>query len=332
MDKAKFVGSFYLIRAIELNKENTDERLNRIDFVNKKIITLFFRKVEYFNYYCKRIVKKNIMYIDDKLIEWVTATDDIHADFVKKNFYNEILLANPKTEKNLDSQINIIKEIVKTFSNKPWTTQKEISEKFELNKNQLLKINELISETDLLQDLILKNGYAKKYWNSIIPFSYLTEKAIKNEYSFPKRIALFPEFHVCFIVAFVVEIKKAKYPLNIIDDSLEMYKKLFDDSPDYTSYSVSGGLEPLTNPKIGELVNYAKSKNIKLPIITNGYSLTESFLEKNPGIWDSDSLRISLYGVDAESYEFITRVRKGFKQVYNNTISFLKKEIRLTKI
>ena len=54
--------------------------------------------------------------------------------------------------------------------------------------------------------------------------------------------------------------QKAKYPLNIIDDSLEMYKKLFDDSPDYTSYSVSGGLEPLTNPKIGELVNYAKSK------------------------------------------------------------------------
>ena len=81
------------------------------------------------------------MYIDDKLIEWVKATDDIHADFVKKKFYDEILLTNPKIEKkNLDSQINIIKEIVKTFSNKPWVTQKEISEKFKLNKDQLLKI------------------------------------------------------------------------------------------------------------------------------------------------------------------------------------------------
>ena len=59
--------------------------------------------------------------------------------------------------------------------------------------------------------------------------------------------------------------------------------------------------------------------------------MTESFLEKNPGIWDSDSLRISLYGVDAESYEFITRVRKGFKQVYNNTISFLKKRNQINK-
>ena len=140
----------------------------------------------------------------------------------------------------------------------------------------------------MLQDLILKKGYAKKYWNSIIPFSYLTEKAIKNEYSFPKRIALFPGVSCMFYCGFCGRNQKAKYPLNIIDDSLEMYKKLFDDSPDYTSYSVSGGLEPLTNPKIGELVNYAKSKNIKLPIITNGYSLTESFLEKNPGIWDAD--------------------------------------------
>ena len=140
------------------------------------------------------------MYIDDKLIEWVTATDDIHADFVKKNFYNEILLANPKTEKkNLDSQINIIKEIVKTFSNKPWTTQKEISEKFELNKNQLLKINELISETDLLQDLILKK-VMQKAWNSIIPFSYLTEKAIKMNIVFQRELLYFLEFHVCFIV------------------------------------------------------------------------------------------------------------------------------------
>ena len=75
------------------------------------------------------------MHINDKLIEWVTATDDIHADFVKKNFYNEILLANLKTEKkNLYRQIKIIKKIVKIFSKTPWITQKEISIKYKLNK------------------------------------------------------------------------------------------------------------------------------------------------------------------------------------------------------
>ena len=43
-NKIRFVGSFYLIRAIEMNKEKTDERLNRIEFINKKIITLFSGK------------------------------------------------------------------------------------------------------------------------------------------------------------------------------------------------------------------------------------------------------------------------------------------------
>ncbi len=43
-DKIRFVGSFYLVRAIEINKEKTDERLNRIDFVSNKIVTLFSGK------------------------------------------------------------------------------------------------------------------------------------------------------------------------------------------------------------------------------------------------------------------------------------------------
>ncbi len=44
INKAKFIGSFYLVRTIEVNKEKTDERLNRIDFINNKIITLFSGK------------------------------------------------------------------------------------------------------------------------------------------------------------------------------------------------------------------------------------------------------------------------------------------------
>ena len=44
INKAKYIGSYYLIRTIETNKEKTDERLNRIDFINNKIITLFSGK------------------------------------------------------------------------------------------------------------------------------------------------------------------------------------------------------------------------------------------------------------------------------------------------
>ena len=120
------------------------------------------------------------MKIDVKLIEWINSNNDIHHSYVnKENLREQVVLNNPKIEKdNLSNQINYIKQIVKIFSKKPWVTQKEISEKLKLKKDQLLKINEIISETDLLQNLILKSGYANKYWNSIIPFSNLTEKTL----------------------------------------------------------------------------------------------------------------------------------------------------------
>ena len=126
-----------------------------------------------------------------------------------------------------------------------------------------------------------------------------------------------------FYCGFCGRNQTAKYPLDILDSSLKMYQKVFDDSNGQTSFSISGGLEPLTNPKIGDMVIHAHNKNIRIPIITNGYSLTPSYLKNNPGLWKADSIRISLYGIDENSYEFITRVKKGYKQVRKNLINLL---------
>ena len=65
------------------------------------------------------------------------------------------------------------------------------------------------------------------------------------------------------------------------------FNKLFSQIPNSTALSISGGLEPLTNPKIGEIISICKN-NIRVPLITNGYSLLENFIKKNPGIWDLD--------------------------------------------
>ena len=43
--------------------------------------------------------------------------------------------------------------------------------------------------------------------------------------------------------------------------------------------SISGGLEPLTNPQLDELIRHAKSLGIRVPLITNGYSLTPNYLK-----------------------------------------------------
>ena len=60
-----------------------------------------------------------------------------------------------------------------------------------------------------------------------------------------------------------------------------------------------------------------------MPLITNGYSLTDGYIKKNPEIWLLDSLRISLYGHDDFSYKFITQLDKSFKIVKKNIINFL---------
>ena len=87
---------------------------------------------------------------------------------------------------------------------------------------------------------------------------------------------------------------------------------------------LKGGLEPLTNMKLGEIITYGKKLGYKIPLITNAHMLTPKYLKMQPGIWDLDSLRVSLYGTDQESTFDITRHPKAYELVKNNIIEFIK--------
>ena len=89
-----------------------------------------------------------------------------------------------------------------------------------------------------------------------------------------------------FYCGFCGRDQKEKYPLSIVENSKKTFDKLFSEIPSYSALSISGGLEPLTNPKIGEIISSAKSNNIRVPLITNGYPLSDNFIKRNPGIWD----------------------------------------------
>ena len=222
--------------------------------------------------------------------------------------------------------------IIEIFSKKPMTTQKEIFGKLNfLNKEDLINLNKVVWNSKLAQNLILEKSIGNKYWNTILPFAKTSEITLSNIYSFPKRIALFPGVSCMFYCGFCGRNQSQKYPMNIIDDSLKNFEQLFAEVPNTSALSISGGLEPLTNPSIGKIITLANQNNIRVPLITNGYSLTENFLKKNPGIWELDSLRISLYGVDKESYSFITRIEKSFEIVKRNTINFLKLRNEINK-
>ena len=68
-----------------------------------------------------------------------------------------------------------------------------------------------------------------------------------------------------------------------------------------------------------------------MPLITNANTLTDGNLKKNPEIWLLDSLRISLYGYDDQSYKEITRLDKSYKIVKKNVINFLKLRNEINK-
>ena len=137
------------------------------------------------------------------------------------------------------------------------------------------------------------------------------------------RIAFYPGVSCMYYCGFCGRNQDAKYPLNAVDQGLEMFKSVIKElDPNNTAISISGGLEPLTNPRLGELVEFSSNHGLKVPLITNGHSLTENNLKKHPGIKKLDSIRISLYGIDEKSYEFITTIKKSYKIVKRNCINF----------
>lgn len=221
--------------------------------------------------------------------------------------------------------------IVHRLSEMPWTTQRELSKETSMGVAELMTINSFIRESDELQNIILHQGLGRKYWNTIIPYvkSGKIDKVINYEYDFPLRLALFPGMSCMYYCGFCGRNQSAAYePKEVLQSGFERYKKIISDLPKNSTISISGGLEPLTNFKLGEIISHAKSLGHRVPLITNAHMLTPAYLKKQPGIWDLDSLRISLYGVDEDSTFFVTRHPKAYKLVKENIIQFLQERNR----
>ena len=190
---------------------------------------------------------------------------------LKQHYYDYIALKNIDKSFLGDKYVELYFKIIELFSKSPWVTQENVFNSFKLSdKKDLIILNEIIRNSDLAQMLILKSGVGKKYWNTIIPFAKTAEKTLNNEYAFPQRIALFPGVSCMFYCGFCGRDQSQKYPLSILENSKKTFDRLFAEIPKTSALSISGGLEPLTNSKIGEIISSASRNNIKVPLITNG--------------------------------------------------------------
>ena len=254
--------------------------------------------------------------------EWLYTKEPLD---INDNVRNMILDVVP-SEYKMDKYIDAVCIIVHRLSNIPWYTQELLMKETELNKKELIKINKVIRDSDYLQHLIIKKGLGRKYWNTIIPLlnTGSIQSVIENKYNFPLRLGIYPGISCMFYCGFCGRNQKARYPGGIQKDSFEMFKRIFDKMPKNSTISISGGLEPLTHNRIGEIISYAKSCGIRVPIITNFHNGTPKFVEKHPGLLELDSCRVSLYGVDEESTYEVTRKKGSYELVKNNIIEFLK--------
>ena len=235
----------------------------------------------------------------------------------------EIIKFN-KEYTNNSKIFKFISNIVYLFANNPWLKQKEVKSILDVDISTLKILNNIIRNSEYLQNLMTKSGTAKKYWQSISPFCAQLKSAMENKFQYPMRIALYPGVSCMYYCGFCGRNQAEKYPSNAIENGNKIFKKVLSElDPKNSAISISGGLEPLTNPGIGDIIEFASDHGLRVPLITNGHSLTENFVKKNPKIMKLDSLRVSLYGIDEESYEFITTVKKSYKMVKRNCINFL---------
>ena len=222
-------------------------------------------------------------------------------------------------------------ELIKFLADNPFKTQKEICEIFDLSKEELIENNRKIREADWTQNYIINSGTGSKYWkNTIIP-TIQSGKAIavlEEKYAYPDRVGLCPGLNCNFFCSFCGRNYSASYEKELGDKGFEMYKQIIDQTPKGVNkkkvYHITGGLEPLTFPRIGELVSYGNQSGFDMEIQTNGSYLTSKFIEKHPGIKDLSVLRISLYGVDSDSTFEVTKNKKAYDMVKENLINFLK--------
>ena len=170
-----------------------------------------------------------------------------------------------------------------------------------------------------------------KYWtNTIVPLieSGHLKNAIENTYVYPNRIGLYPGLSCQFFCNFCGRNYNSSYDKSYGKRGYEVFQKIIDEDPREGNWQdrfrISGGLEPLTNPYIGNIIEYGSINGFKMQLYTNGYALSEKFLEKQKGLLGLEVLRFSLYGFDTQSYGDVTKIEKSYSKVKENIRQFLK--------
>lgn len=222
-------------------------------------------------------------------------------------------------------------KVCQLLADDPFITMREIHNQTGFSPEVLLNLSTLINHDDVAQNYIIHNGSGTKYWtNTVIPLvtNGSLKAAVENHYMYPNRIGLYTGMSCMFYCNFCGRNPIAEYEKDWEQKSLEVFKQVVDQDPKTDPFwddrfRISGGLEPLTNRYLGDIISYGKANGYKMQLYTNGYMMTPNYIQKHPGMLDLYAVRFSLYGVDSESAFAVTRHPKSFDRIIENIINYI---------
>lgn len=218
-------------------------------------------------------------------------------------------------------------KLARLYAQNPFARLSEAQRMLRVDRSEFTYLMKLFSLEPGLRSAIV-GGPGGQYWtNTILPLEAkgVLNAVLEGRPTFPAIVGLYPGLSCMFRCHFCVRVTGAKYDAASLDDGVKRLAKVIDEVPtdDPHMMYMSGGLEPLTNPKLGELATRASSRGLKVTLYTNAFTLTERNLERQPGIWDFDAIRTSLYGLDDEEYETTVGKPRAFERVKDNLVRFV---------
>lgn len=226
-------------------------------------------------------------------------------------------------------------QVCEMLANDPFVTQRKIASTLNISADQLRELSHALRQDINAQNHILLHGEGTKYWtNTIRPLlnNGSLHAAIDHHYMYPNRIGLYTGMSCMFYCNFCGRNPVAKYDRKFEQHGFDVFKQIIDQDPKTDQFwddrfRISGGLEPLTNRYLGDIITYGKQRGYKMQLYTNGFMMTTKYVEKNPGMKDLYAVRFSLYGVDADSAFKVTRHSESFDGIIQNIIDYINSTI-----
>ena len=175
----------------------------------------------------------------------------------------------------------VSQQVCKLLADDPFITQREIAKQLSISVNELLVISGKIREDQPAQNYILYHGGGTKYWtNTITPLlaNGSLHAAIDHSYMYPNRIGLYTGMSCMFYCNFCGRNPVAKYEKKFEQYGFDVFKQIIDQDIKTDAFwddrfRISGGLEPLTNKYLGNIITYGAERGYKMQLYTNGYMM-----------------------------------------------------------